>query len=96
MTQASTHQWERVQSVADNAAHPDSYLAGCLLELKESVITKQQLRSSLRRHSVGVTEQPARPIASDDELELLFRRSSANFYSALRAVYNLGRKHGSL
>jgi hypothetical protein len=43
-----------------------------------------------------VTSEQARPIASDDELELLFQRSSANFYSALRAVYNLGREHGPL
>jgi hypothetical protein len=96
MTQASAHQWERVQSVASNPSHPDSYLAACLLELKKTVITKQQLRSSLRRHSVGVAEQPARPIASDDELELLFARSSATLSGSLRAVYDLGREHGSL
>jgi hypothetical protein len=61
MAQASAHHWERVSYVASNPSHPDSYLVGCLLELKESVITKQQLRSSPRRHSVGVAEQPARP-----------------------------------
>ena len=93
--QASDHQWERVESVAANPSHPDSYLAACLLELKASAVTRQQLIASPSRKSVGIAEQPSRFIASDDEIYELYHAAST-LPEALRAVYNLGREHGSL
>jgi hypothetical protein len=96
MTQASAHQWERVQSVASNPSHPDSYLAACLLEVKENAVSKEQLlASSQQRKSLGLWEKPPGPIASDDEIYDLYH-SASTLSGALRAVYGLGREHGSL
>lgn len=96
MTQASTHQWERVRSVASNPSHPDSYLAACLLEVKEDAVSKEQLLAGpQQRKSLGVSEKPDGPIASDDELYTLYK-ANTYFDDGLRAVYNLGREHGSL
>ena len=97
MTQASTHQWERVQSVAGNAAHPDNYLAACLLELRENAVSKQQLPASPCRESVDIAKQPPLPIASDDEIHAAYNNPYISTTTeALRTVYLLGRYHGSL
>jgi hypothetical protein len=73
MTQASAHRWERVRSVASNPSHPDSYLAACLLEVKENAVSKEQLlASSQQRKSLGLWEKPPGPIASDDEIYDLY------------------------
>lgn len=55
--QASDHQWERVQSIAANPTHPDSYLAACLLELKANAVTMEQLLASPCRKSVAPSRE---------------------------------------
>jgi hypothetical protein len=46
-------------------------------------------------HLPGKEQQsPEAPCATDRELDELFEGTSG-YYSALRAVYNLGREHGS-